>query len=195
MLFFLQAKKWILWAWSGKWSMYVNRHLGTYRFILLWKFWVTNSSGYRWENVKIMLFLILDKGPLEKIFFVCLTVSLCIINKKKNHPFLVYVADEAPYDPNGKPNKFFFNIESCGSLKPESIIFSALSVLKKKLSDLQTNLSIEIQNDVLTISWFHDPLWSKLYVYSLHVNKDKKTVNTIYHSFILTFDGSLIDEQ
>lgn len=87
MLFFLQAKKWILWAWSGKWSMYVNRHLGTYRFILLWKFWVTNSSGYRWENVKIMLFLILDKGPLEKIFFVCLTVSLCIINKKKTTPF------------------------------------------------------------------------------------------------------------
>ena len=51
----------------------------------------------------------------------------------------------------GKPNKFFYNVESCGSLKPENIIFSALSNLKKKLSDLQTQLSIEIQNDHLTI--------------------------------------------
>lgn len=30
---------------------------------------------------------------------------------------------------------------------------SALAVLKKKLSDLQTQLSHEIQNDVLTINW------------------------------------------
>ena len=60
-------------------------------------------------------------------------------------------ADEAPYDPLGKPNKFFYNVESCGSLKPEMIVFSALSVLKKKLSDLQTQLSHEIQQDVLAI--------------------------------------------
>lgn len=58
---------------------------------------------------------------------------------------------EAPYDPHGKPNKFFFNVEACGSLKPENIIFSALSVIKKKLSDLQTQLSIEIQNEHLAI--------------------------------------------
>lgn len=55
---------------------------------------------------------------------------------------------EAPYDPFGKPNKFFFNVESCGSMKPENIVFSALSVFKKKLSDLQTQLSVEIQNHV-----------------------------------------------
>ena len=61
------------------------------------------------------------------------------------------IPDEAPYDSLGKPNKFFYNVESCGSLKPENIIFSALSNLKKKLSDLQTQLSIEIQNDHLTI--------------------------------------------
>ena len=61
------------------------------------------------------------------------------------------VLDEAPFDPTGKPNKFFYNVESCGSLKPENIVFSALSSLKKKLSDLQTQLSIEIQNDHLTI--------------------------------------------
>lgn len=58
---------------------------------------------------------------------------------------------EATYDPNGKPNKFFFNVEACGSLKPENIIFSALNGLKKKLSDLQTQLSIEIQNEHLAI--------------------------------------------
>lgn len=59
--------------------------------------------------------------------------------------------DEAPFDGLGQPNKYFFNVESCGSLKPENIMFSALAVLKKKLSDLQTQLSHEIQQDVLAV--------------------------------------------
>eukprot|EP00105_Crassostrea_gigas_P005150 XP_011418634.1 PREDICTED: DNA-directed RNA polymerase II subunit RPB3-like [Crassostrea gigas] len=58
---------------------------------------------------------------------------------------------EAPFDGLGQPNKYFFNAESCGSLKPENIMFSALAVLKKKLSDLQTQLSHEIQQDVLAV--------------------------------------------
>ena len=49
--------------------------------------------------------------------------------------------------------RFFYNVESCGSLRPETIVMSALAVLKKKLSDLQTQLSHEIQSDVLTINW------------------------------------------
>ena len=53
-------------------------------------------------------------------------------------------------------------MESCGSLKPENIMFSALAVLKKKLSDLQTQLSHEIQQDVLAI-WFF-PLFVKLFL-------------------------------
>ncbi|KAG7281549.1 hypothetical protein CRUP_007583 [Coryphaenoides rupestris] len=47
---------------------------------------------------------------------------------------------------------FYYNVESCGSLRPETIVMSALAVLKKKLSDLQTQLSHEIQSDVLTIN-------------------------------------------
>jgi len=61
------------------------------------------------------------------------------------------IVDQAPFDPTGKPRKFFFNVESCGSLRPENIVMSALSVMKKKLSDLQTQLSQEIQTDELTI--------------------------------------------
>lgn len=58
---------------------------------------------------------------------------------------------QAPFEPNSRPNKFFFNIETCGSLKPENVVFSALAQLKRKLSDLQTQLSQEIQGDVLAI--------------------------------------------
>ena len=54
---------------------------------------------------------------------------------------------EAPYDPTGKPNKFFITVESCGSLRPDNIVTSGLSVFKKKLSDLQTQLSHEIQSE------------------------------------------------
>jgi hypothetical protein len=28
---------------------------------------------------------------------------------------------EAPFDPHKNPNKFFFNVESTGSLKPETV--------------------------------------------------------------------------
>eukprot|EP00088_Acartia_fossae_P009817 TRINITY_DN14813_c0_g1_i1.p1 TRINITY_DN14813_c0_g1~~TRINITY_DN14813_c0_g1_i1.p1 ORF type:complete len:276 (+),score=59.30 TRINITY_DN14813_c0_g1_i1:26-853(+) len=59
---------------------------------------------------------------------------------------------QAPYDYAAKPNKFFFNVESCGSLKPQNIVTMGVSILKKKLSDLQTNLSQELQNDALQIN-------------------------------------------
>merc|ERR1712083_752247 len=59
---------------------------------------------------------------------------------------------QAPYDYQSKPNRFFFNVESCGSLKPENIVTMGVSILKKKLSDLQTNLSQELQNDALQIN-------------------------------------------
>ena len=58
---------------------------------------------------------------------------------------------QAPYDFTGKPNKFYYTVESCGSLKPENIVLMGVNVLKKKLSDLQTQLSHELQNDALTI--------------------------------------------
>merc|ERR1719447_999205 len=51
---------------------------------------------------------------------------------------------QAPFNPDGQPEKYFFNVESCGALKPETIVLTALNVLKKKLSDLQTHHSHEI---------------------------------------------------
>ncbi|KXJ22114.1 DNA-directed RNA polymerase II subunit RPB3 [Exaiptasia diaphana] len=58
---------------------------------------------------------------------------------------------QAPFDPNGKPDKFYYNVESCGSLRPENIVLSGLAVFKRKLSDLQTQHSHEVAADVLTI--------------------------------------------
>lgn len=43
-------------------------------------------------------------------------------------------------------------VEASGSLKPENIPIMGVNVLKKKLSDLQTQLSHELQNDALTIN-------------------------------------------
>ena len=51
---------------------------------------------------------------------------------------------QAPYDFQSKPNKFFFNVETVGSLRPETIVLSGINVLKQKLSDLQLSFSTEI---------------------------------------------------
>jgi len=59
---------------------------------------------------------------------------------------------QAQFDPEGKPNKFFYNVETCGSLHPETIVLTGLSILKKKLSDLSTQFSHEIAADVLAIA-------------------------------------------
>lgn len=59
---------------------------------------------------------------------------------------------QAPYDPHGKPERFYYNMESCGSLCPGTIVLSVLSGLKKQQSDLPPQSSQEIQSDVLTIN-------------------------------------------
>jgi len=59
---------------------------------------------------------------------------------------------EAAYDWEGKPNKFYLNVESSGALRPDNIVLMGISSLKKKLSDLQTQLSHELQTDALAIN-------------------------------------------
>uniref|UniRef100_A0A8C6QPV5 DNA-directed RNA polymerase RpoA/D/Rpb3-type domain-containing protein n=1 Tax=Nannospalax galili TaxID=1026970 RepID=A0A8C6QPV5_NANGA len=54
--------------------------------------------------------------------------------------------------PKSEYSEFDDESQSCGSLCPETIVLSALSGLKKKLSDLQTQLSHEIQSEVLSIN-------------------------------------------
>lgn len=58
---------------------------------------------------------------------------------------------EGEYNWEAKPNKFFFNVESTGALKPENIVIMGVNVLKNKLSNLQTQLTLEFQNEALTI--------------------------------------------
>ena len=59
---------------------------------------------------------------------------------------------QAPYDPNGKANKFFFNAEASGALKPENIVLMGLNIMKKKLNDIQNQLTMEAQTDALAIN-------------------------------------------
>jgi len=59
---------------------------------------------------------------------------------------------QADYDPLGKPNKYYLNVESAGSLRPENIVLMGIASLKKKLSDLQNQLNIEAQTDALAIN-------------------------------------------
>jgi len=58
---------------------------------------------------------------------------------------------EADYNWEAKPNKFYFNVESAGALKPENIVLMGVAILKNKLSNLQTQLSHETQTNALAI--------------------------------------------
>lgn len=63
----------------------------------------------------------------------------------------LYVLDEAAFNWEAKPNKYYFNVESSGALKPENIVMMGIAALKNKLSNLQTQLSHEVQSDALSI--------------------------------------------
>ncbi|KAH7728390.1 RNA polymerase Rpb3/Rpb11 dimerization domain-containing protein [Aphelenchoides avenae] len=52
---------------------------------------------------------------------------------------------EAPYNPTAKPNKYWISVESTGSLKAENIVTTGVAMLKKKLTDIQTQLQNEVQ--------------------------------------------------
>jgi len=47
---------------------------------------------------------------------------------------------QAPLQYNKKPNKFYFNVETCGSLSPENIVLKGVKALKGKLSNLALQL-------------------------------------------------------
>lgn len=65
--------------------------------------------------------------------------------------FSFIITVEAPFNWEAKPNKYYFNVESSGALKPENIVMMGIVALKNKLSNLQTQLSHEVQNDALSI--------------------------------------------
>ncbi|KAF1770728.1 hypothetical protein GCK72_002550 [Caenorhabditis remanei] len=52
---------------------------------------------------------------------------------------------EAPFDQDGKPNKFFFSIEGTGALPVQRIVTMGIGILKKKLEELNMALSLELQ--------------------------------------------------
>lgn len=51
--------------------------------------------------------------------------------------------EDPAFDPKAEPTKFFFTVESVGSLRPEEIVASAISVLQGKLGAVQLHLEQE----------------------------------------------------
>lgn len=50
-----------------------------------------------------------------------------------------------PYDPHAEPTKFYFEVESVGTLTPSEIVFSALRVLSSKLSAIQIAIDQQVR--------------------------------------------------
>lgn len=75
----------------------------------------------------------------------------CNINYMYYKIINIFILDEANFNWESKPNKFYFNVESSGALKPENIVIMGVASLKDKLSNLQTQLSHELQTDALAI--------------------------------------------
>lgn len=48
-----------------------------------------------------------------------------------------------PFDAKSEPNRFYFNVESVGSLRPEEILLQAISILQSKLGAVQLALEQE----------------------------------------------------
>lgn len=71
---------------------------------------------------------------------------------KSEHTELDEDQYEAEFNWEAKPNKFFYNVESAGALKPENIVLMGIVVLKNKLLNLQVQLAQEAQNDALAIN-------------------------------------------
>jgi DNA-directed RNA polymerase II subunit RPB3 len=66
----------------------------------------------------------------------------------KEWPKSVYSTGEYPdneknnvsFDPRAEPDRFYFNVESVGSLRPEEILLQAISILQSKLGAVQLAL-------------------------------------------------------
>lgn len=48
-----------------------------------------------------------------------------------------------PFDPSQEPEKFYFDVEAIGSLRPEEILLQAISILQSKLGAIQLSLEQE----------------------------------------------------
>lgn len=58
---------------------------------------------------------------------------------------------QAPYDAFGDPEKFYYNVEAIGQLKPETILLTAVQALKTKLGTVLSAVSEENESDPLAI--------------------------------------------
>lgn len=58
--------------------------------------------------------------------------------------------DDEPFDFNAKPNKFYFEVETDGSLGPQEVVMKGLAELQTKLANLILGLKTQPEVDLLT---------------------------------------------
>ena len=68
---------------------------------------------------------------------------------------------QAPLDPTGVPTKFFFNIESFGFMRPETIVARGIQVLKTKLSGNDKSHKPTLTMNLLDLQTQHQDEWSQ----------------------------------
>ncbi|KYM98410.1 DNA-directed RNA polymerase II subunit RPB3 [Cyphomyrmex costatus] len=95
--------------------------------------------------------LTVTKLQLQVTFLVTLLVTALLSFFGNCNGNELHFLDEATFNWEAKPNKYYFNVESSGALKPENIVMMGIAALKNKLSNLQTQLSHEVQSDALSI--------------------------------------------
>lgn len=98
------------------------------------------------KNLKLngkFLFLCLSLGK-EEDYNKAINVTFLNRPLSKNAQYETPPDKDAPFDYNAKPDKFYFETETVGSLAPEEVVSMAMTILSAKLANVQMQIQEEV---------------------------------------------------